>query len=74
MILHGNFSGFTYTACTVFNPIQRGCLPFKFDKKHLAQVIRFLKESDKVKYAREIPNLEKMARDKEKIQNIISCL
>ena len=47
---------------------------FKFDKKHLAQVIRFLKESDKVKYAREIPNLEKMARDKEKIQNIISCL
>ncbi|MAV95679.1 MAG: hypothetical protein CMG06_00850 [Candidatus Marinimicrobia bacterium] len=47
---------------------------FKFDKKYLAQVIRFLKESDKVKYAREIPNPEKMARDKEKIQNIISGL
>ncbi len=47
---------------------------FKFDKNYLAQVIRFLKESDKVKYAREIPNPEKMARDKEKIKNIISGL
>ena len=47
---------------------------FKFDKTYLEQVIRFLKESDKVKYAKEIPNLEKMAKDKEKIQNIISGL
>jgi len=47
---------------------------FKFDKKYLEQVIRFLKESDKVKYAREIPNQKKMARDKEKVQNIVSGL
>ena len=47
---------------------------FKFDEQYLIQVINFLKESDKVKYAREIPNPDKMVMDKEKIQDLINSI
>ena len=47
---------------------------FKFDEKYLIQVINFLKESDKVKYAREIPNPDKMVMDKAKIQDLINSI
>ena len=47
---------------------------FQFDEQYLIQVINFLKESDKVKYAREIPNPDKMVMDKEKIQDLINSI
>jgi hypothetical protein len=47
---------------------------FQFDEQYLIQVINFLKESDKVKYAREIPNSDKMVMDKDKIQDLINSI
>ena len=47
---------------------------FQFDEQYLIQVINFLKESDKVKYAREIPNPDKMVMDKDKIQDLINSI
>jgi hypothetical protein len=47
---------------------------FPMDESQFSQWIQFLNEADMVKYAREIPSLEKMSVDKEKISSLIHQL
>jgi len=47
---------------------------FPMDESQFSQWIEFLNEADMVKYAREIPNPEKMSIDKEKISSLIHQL
>ena len=47
---------------------------FPMDESQFSQWIQFLNEADMVKYAREIPSLEKMSIDKEKISSLIHQL
>ena len=47
---------------------------FPMDESQFSQWVQFLNEADMVKYAREIPNLEKMSVDKEKISSLIHQL
>ena len=47
---------------------------FPMDESQFSQWVQFLNEADMVKYAREIPSLEKMSVDKEKISSLIHQL
>ena len=43
----------------------------KINKSYFSELITFLHNSDKVKYAQNIPELEKMIEDKKKIKTLI---